>query len=131
MSNVNIKNLYDPVLYMLKRRDRKLYTGEGFYGVCKGGEKGANLIRKENSFLHMVEGDELFDHHLYYNDGDVLEFYISYNKKSGRVVKHRLIFGDNLMLERYEKEVINEGDNFNDALDSDDESVNEVLDYDL
>ncbi|MGM7634156.1 hypothetical protein [Bacillus sp. Hm123] len=127
MSGVIVRNLYDPVLYMLKRQRRRIIGGAGIGGdinVIKQNnvKEGGELIRQGN-FLVAVEGDEVYTYELYYNEKGILHYFLVINRQTGKIEKWSLEWTPNFtMLTRYNYEVIYEGNespDFDEDIDDD------------
>ncbi|RJS60109.1 hypothetical protein [Bacillus sp. PK3_68] len=123
MSGVIVRNLYDPVLYMLKRQKRRITGGAGIGGDINlikqdNVKEGGQLIRQGN-FLVAVEGDEVYRYELYYNEKGILHYFIVINRKTGRIEKWSLEWTPNFtMLVRYNYDLIYDG---NDSPDIDED----------
>ncbi|KIL71955.1 hypothetical protein [Pseudobacillus badius] len=128
MSGVIVRNLYDPVLYMLKRQKRRITGSAGIGGDINlikqdNVKEGGQLIRQGN-FLVAVEGDEVYRYELYYNEKGILHYFIVINRKTGRIEKWSLEWAPNFtMLVRYNYDLIYDG---NDSPD-----IDEDIDEDL
>lgn len=128
MSGVIVRNLYDPVLYMLKRQKRRITGSAGIGGDINlikqdNIKEGGKLIRQGN-FLVAVEGDDVYRYELYYNEKGILHYFIVINRKTGRIEKWSLEWAPNFtMLVRYNYDLIYDG---NDSPD-----IDEDIDEDL
>ncbi|WP_338749774.1 hypothetical protein [Bacillus sp. FJAT-52991] len=128
MAGVIVRNLYDPVLYMLKRQRRRIIGGAGIGGdinVIKQDnvKEGGQLIRQGN-FLVAVEGDEVYTYELYYNNKGILHHFIVINRQTGKIEKWSLEWTPNFtMLTRYNYDLIYAGNDFPD--------IGEEIDDDL
>lgn len=128
MSGVIVRNLYDPVLYMLKRQKRRITGSAGIGGDINlikqdNIKEGGKLIRQGN-FLVAVEGDDVYRYELYYNEKGILHYFIVINRKTGGIEKWSLEWAPNFtMLVRYNYDLIYDG---NDSPD-----IDEDIDDDL
>lgn len=128
MSQINVKNIYDPVEYMLRRKVRSAFGGGDLFGGCKNTNESIELIRDGN-LVTVVEGDDTYRHELLYTERNILSVYIRYNKVTGRTEKWTLLFGQHLLLERVDYELLSEGDTINEQ--DGDEIEKGVLDDEL
>lgn len=128
LSKVSIKrtqtdNVYDPVLYMLKRQ--RFQIGGTFDGkindMMNEGKEGGELIREDNYLLVQVEGDQYRNHFLYYGDNHLLMHYVCIHKETGKTEQYDLIWGAHMILERYDYKLVSEGDDEADLPTDDDE----------
>ncbi|OLN21702.1 hypothetical protein BTO30_13445 [Domibacillus antri] len=105
------RNLYEPVLYMMKRLRRRISNSVGektstiqLENIKEGGQ----LIRKGN-FLVEVEGEDVFTYELFYNEKGILHVFIVLNRINGKVEKWSLEWTPNFTeLVRYNYEIIHE-----------------------
>lgn len=128
MSEINVKNIFDPVEYMLKRKTRSIFGASDFFGECNSSNESIVLIR-DNNLISVVEGDDTFRHELLYTEHNILSVYIRYNKVTGRAEKWKLVFDGNKLLQGVDYELLSEGDFMNEQDGS--EIEKEVLDDEL
>lgn len=131
-SKAAIKNLYDPVLYMLKRQNRRAAFGAGGGADDANTKEGAKLHR-DGVFLMHVEGDEFYDHLLHYDENDRLVYYVCLHRKTGKAEGWELEWDENqVLLDRFNYELLHEEEEqFEDSPDAPHEGYGQEIDDDL
>ncbi|PFV05687.1 hypothetical protein COL10_23800 [Bacillus cereus] len=110
------KNLYDPIMYLMKGLiDREFYSGgkpmpgDDPNNVFKEGmTEGYTLIR-DGARLSAVDGDKYLYYDLVFNDNGMLHKVILSHKITGKTMETQLIYNGKKQLERVQPRILNKG----------------------
>ncbi|SIQ42315.1 hypothetical protein SAMN05878494_1369 [Bacillus cereus] len=110
------KNLYDPIMYLMKGLiDREFYSGgkpmpgDDPNNVFKEGmTEGYTLIR-DGARLSAVDGDKYLYYDLVFNDNGMLDKVILSHKITGKTMETQLIYNGKKQLERVQPRILNKG----------------------
>ncbi|MFY0127857.1 hypothetical protein ACRS52_06315 [Bacillus cytotoxicus] len=110
------KNLYDPIMYMMKGLiDREFYSGgkpmpgNDPNDVFKEGmTEGYTLIR-DGSRLSEVDGDKYLHYDLVFDKQGLLNKVLLSHKVTGKVMEIQLIYNTQKQLERVQPRILNKG----------------------
>ncbi|CAM4354466.1 hypothetical protein BAMA_15730 [Bacillus manliponensis] len=111
------KNLFDPIMYMMKELiDREVYAG----GKQMPGDdpnntfektmmEGYTLIRDGSGRLDQVDGDKYLHYDLVFSSQGILDKVMLSHKVTGKQLEIQLIYNAQKQLERVQPRIINKG----------------------